>query len=152
MVHQLHQICSWQRISSRSGCCHLLLGDWTWRHQILGKNHLGKNVVIFCISSAQSTAQLEATHDREGYVPPNSSVLLQAVSCGMFIAPAKSGSALSEASSQVNTGLFTGVTEHKLINRNLCVVLMNEGHEWLFEAGVSTMSHSLRAPSCLRTW
>lgn len=147
-----HQICSWQRISSRSGCCHLLLGGWRGKHQILGKNHLGKNVVIFCISPAQSTAQLEATHDREGYVPPNSSMLLQAVSCGMFIAPAKSGSALSEMSSQVNIGLFAGVTEHKVMDRNLCVVLINEGLEWLFEAGVSTMSHSLRTPSCLRTW
>lgn len=61
LVQLVNQICSWQRISSRSGCCHLL--DRTWRHQILGKNQLGKNVVIFCISPAQSTAQLEATHE-----------------------------------------------------------------------------------------
>lgn len=48
-----------------------------------------KNVVIFCTSPAQSTAQLEATHGREGHVPPNSSIPLQAVFCGMFIAPLK---------------------------------------------------------------
>ena len=59
-----------QRIPSRSGCCLLLLGGWSWKHQILGENWLGKNVVIFCISPAWSTAQLEATGEKEGHVSP----------------------------------------------------------------------------------
>lgn len=59
-----------QRTPSRSGCCLLLLGGWSWKHQILGENQLGKNIVIFCISPAWSTAQLEATGEREGHVSP----------------------------------------------------------------------------------
>lgn len=59
-----------QRIPSRRSCCLLLLDGWSWKHQILGENQRGKNIVIFCISPARSTAQLEATAEREVHVSP----------------------------------------------------------------------------------
>lgn len=87
---------------------------------------LGKNVVIFCTLPAWSTAQLEATGEREGHVY----LPLQVVLCGMFISLGKSGSCFDgQWVLRLNLGLVRSMTEHKLTNnRNLYMVLINEVH------------------------